>query len=187
MYERTNKKGKTEYVYATAGTDDIHDVKTDAFQSFYRTDAQYGRFTSNARGLAEGLEGRKLSFTGHSLGGGLASANALATGKSAITFNAAGVGQDTKDRLGLFSSARIDAYVVEGEIVSVAQSIVKLQADGNIHALRASYGIQNSVGRAIIQNYTLLQDAEAYYEMYQRVINHTMGVVLQKLVEQGYE
>lgn len=39
----------------------------------------------------------KLRFTGHSLGGGLASAAALSTGLKAVTFNAAGIHNNAKD------------------------------------------------------------------------------------------
>jgi hypothetical protein len=42
--------------------------------------------------LAKKYDGQNLSFTGHSLGGSLASIASLATGKQATTFNAASVG-----------------------------------------------------------------------------------------------
>jgi hypothetical protein len=52
----------------------------------------------------------KLTYTGHSLGGGLATAAALKTGKQAITFDAAGISNETFAALGLDAKNR--AFVV---------------------------------------------------------------------------
>jgi len=54
---------------------------------------QYEAAVALAREMVAELEGTgiEISFTGHSLGGGLATAAALATGKEAIVFDAAGV------------------------------------------------------------------------------------------------
>ncbi|MDA0589928.1 MAG: DUF2974 domain-containing protein, partial [Planctomycetota bacterium] len=48
-----------------------------------------------------GANANKLAFAGHSLGGGLASAAALATGLNAMTFNAAGIHKNTAATHGL--------------------------------------------------------------------------------------
>ena len=56
------------------------------------------------------LFGGALSFAGHSLGGGLAEANAIFTGDSALTFNAAGLSPLTAWTSG--SDDNTDAYVM---------------------------------------------------------------------------
>lgn len=67
----------------------------------------------------------QVVFNGHSLGGGLASAQAIVTNSPAITFNAAGLNQRTVER---YDSAlikqrlqNIQAYRVKGEILTTFQ------------------------------------------------------------------
>lgn len=64
-----------------------------------------------------------ISFTGHSLGGGLASAAAIATNRPATTFNAAGLHPNTvKNHGGLGSANRlITAHYIKGDILSFLQ------------------------------------------------------------------
>jgi len=117
--------GNTEYIYATAGTDDIHDVFQDVGQ-LKGISTQYRDTVKIADDLAKKYEG--VSFTGHSLGGGLAAANALAVEGKAVTFNAAGLSLFTKSNLGLGGkNADISAYIVKGELVDRLQPI---KADG---------------------------------------------------------
>ncbi|SDK26514.1 Protein of unknown function [Ferrimonas sediminum] len=79
-------------VLAFAGTDftSLADWKANILQGMGIESTQY----TNAIELAKGYSlntGGKISFTGHSLGGGLASAAAIHTGGSATVFNAAGL------------------------------------------------------------------------------------------------
>ena len=61
----------------------------------------------------------RLTFTGHSLGGGLATAAALHTNRPAVTFNAAGVNGWTTN---LSNASRlITNYRVKGEVLSTLQ------------------------------------------------------------------
>jgi hypothetical protein len=62
--------------------------------------------------------GAGANFTGHSLGGGLASAAARTTGNAATTFNAAGLHQNTVKNP---SSSPIDAVYVKGEMLRTLQ------------------------------------------------------------------
>ena len=82
--------GKTEYIYATQGTNptSIKDWVNNAQQVFGES-PQYKQSVGYAEKYAKNEAYSGVSFTGHSLGGGLASANALATGGKAVTFNAA--------------------------------------------------------------------------------------------------
>ena len=66
------------------------------------------------------LGGAELSFTGHSLGGGMAEANAIATGDKAITFNAAGVSVFTKGWLSKTSNT--EAYIMTTDPLNAVQT-----------------------------------------------------------------
>ena len=64
-----------------------------------------------------------ISFTGHSLGGALASAGAYSTDNEAITFNAEGIHPLTLGEMSLDQQreAKITAYYIKGEVVSSFQ------------------------------------------------------------------
>jgi hypothetical protein len=90
----------------------------------------------------EAAYGNNVSFSGHSLGGGLASAAALATGRPADTFNAAGIHNDSYLYYGLDrgNAGLIDAYRVNGEILTTAQQWTPLpNAPGNAINMPAKY------------------------------------------------
>lgn len=140
VYEKA-VNGEMKYVYVTQGSDfdnGGNDWSENYKQSIGQYSAQYDQSVDNAMALQEAL-GDKLSFAGHSLGGGLASANALATGLDATTFNAAGISNGSRSLYGLEKSANIKAFVVHGEIVSVTQGVLGLRAEGHIHKLPARY------------------------------------------------
>ncbi|MCE2497108.1 MAG: DUF2974 domain-containing protein [Flavobacteriales bacterium] len=160
--------GKTEYIYATQGTNptSLKDWQNNAQQVFGNS-PQYDQSVDYAKQYADQYNG--VSFTGHSLGGGLASANALKVGGKAVTFNAAGLSNTTKERLDLNKTANISAYVVQGEAVSHYQSMAGLKAEGNITTLPATY----------VPQVPLLTIDDAY-RTYQRVQNHMMGAVIQR-------
>lgn len=99
---RREKNGRTEYAYALAGTDpvSIADWENNVLQLGGES-TQYVQSAKNAIIIAEmaKADNAKLFFTGHSLGGGLASFCALATKQHAIVFNPAGVSEDTLAQL----------------------------------------------------------------------------------------
>jgi hypothetical protein len=132
VYERT-KRGKTEYVYATAGTEDMTDAKQDALQPLGLSD-QYKQSMSNASAISDQLgKGTELTFTGHSLGGGEAAANAYTTGRDAITFNAAGVSPLTKMRN---NASKVDAYIMLTDPLNAAQNASPYDALPNVDGTR---------------------------------------------------
>lgn len=63
---------------------------------------------------------KNLYFAGHSLGGGLAAAQSMATGRDAITFNASGVPEGVVTRHGRrnFGTDQILSHVVSGEMLN---------------------------------------------------------------------
>jgi len=180
------KKGEMEYVYATAGSDqlkDFTDVNIPQALGIESTE-QYRISTDNAKKISENLGGNKLTFTGHSLGGGLAAANAKATGSDAYTFNASAVHPNTIQDLKLFHNAKIDAFVVEGEIVDESQRILlTLTANGTKHKLNAEYDFLSPTVLAFIPPLTAVE-ANIAYNLYQRTMNHLMGAVITKMKSQ---
>lgn len=98
LYHRMNG-GKDEYIYATAGTDPVN--SRDWQNNFYQVcgdSYQYDLALKNAVTLCRKIKakGGTLMFVGHSLGGGLATNNALATNCRAIVFNPSGLSEETK-------------------------------------------------------------------------------------------
>jgi hypothetical protein len=69
------------------------------------------------------MAGEDVTLTGHSLGGGLASAAAVASGLEADTFNAAGLSDDTLEaaRANGATAPHVDAYYLDGDPLSRVQ------------------------------------------------------------------
>jgi len=162
-------KGNTEYIYATAGTDFSSGADWKNNDKQLRGDApQYSTSVGIAKELADKYSG--VPFTGHSLGGGLASANALSVKGKAVRFNAAGLSDPTRDNLGISNNkANISAYVVQGEALSHFQGLIGLKAEGRITTLPASYFPQ-----------MLFTQADDVIRTGQRANNHRMSVVANK-------
>ena len=83
---------------------------------YYNEAAEIGR-------LASALAPGSVSFTGHSLGGGLASTAAAASGGPAHTFNAAGLHESTLDEFAPdgADATTVQAYVLEGDPLNRSQ------------------------------------------------------------------
>ncbi|MGQ0710283.1 MAG: hypothetical protein ACT4NV_11090, partial [Rhodoferax sp.] len=124
-------------IYANRGTEGLDklDVRANVLQSFGLESGQYTKAMRFAQDLKE-IYGDKLSFTGHSLGGGLASAQALVTGLPATTFNAAGVNPETVRRVlgsgfgGAWArgGSLVSAYYVQGDPLSAIQDSAQMPA-----------------------------------------------------------
>jgi len=85
------------YAISFAGTDPLSygDLKTNVLQNFGFETALYKQAIDIAQRVVELAGNSKVIATGHSLGGGLASAAAVMTGINAYTFNAAGLHPNT--------------------------------------------------------------------------------------------
>ena len=171
LYQRPLENGGYEYAYVTAGTEltDVDDWGEDVGQ-LWGAAIQYKESIKRARLLSSTLYNSELTFVGHSLGGGLATANALKTGnRNAITFNPAALSDKTIEELNLSMkgiSASITNYVVEGEIVDYLQRPLGLRPIGTTHTLPASYfPFSNTIN-------TLL-----------RIRNHLIDTVIEKIYE----
>ena len=133
-----------KFVLAFAGTDDGPDIVADVWQGLGGFTEQYNAAMEVGRRLEDvAIFSGRVVVTGHSLGGGLASAAAVASGFHADTFNAAGLTRislqynDKGERiagdlreLGRFdnsASGLIDAYFLDYDILSFVQDSTPLQ------------------------------------------------------------
>ncbi len=127
LYRREQADGTFEYCYAFAGTEGFDaDAGADVKQTAGMSD-QYDLAIKNAGKLSAYLGNQVLTFTGHSLGGGLATAAALATHKSAVTFNPAWLSQATILKYNLNpgnDGFRVNNYIVAGEILNSSQTML---------------------------------------------------------------
>ena len=97
---------------------------------------QYLQALVIANKLNEVLDGKNLSFVGHSLGGGLAAFCSILTGRYAMTFNPAGLSWlniNSLDTLGLnHGMDNIYRYVMQGDPVDWFNSITPVTSAGHL-------------------------------------------------------
>jgi len=123
-----------KYVIADRGTEGFIDPDgtADLRQASGLQTEQYEDAIKLAEEAKRVFGADNIVTAGHSLGGGLASVQALYLGTTANTFNAAGVHVDTLQRLKLdtpeakLAERGIKAYYVEGEILSRLQDSTAL-------------------------------------------------------------
>ncbi|WP_174970776.1 lipase family protein [Pandoraea morbifera] len=103
------------------------DWKQNVLQALGLPSRQYEAAIAWAKTLTQLYPASRLVFTGHSLGGGLASAQTSVVERShGLTFDPAGLHERTVARHHATPAAsRVDAYHVQGEILSVVQSLVR--------------------------------------------------------------
>lgn len=85
-------------VIAYAGTEDKLDIMADLRQGIGREEKQYNQSMRLADVVTKAVGKADVETTGHSLGGGLASAASVVTGTQGYTFNAAGLHVNTIKR-----------------------------------------------------------------------------------------
>ena len=113
LFEREKESGGKEYAYVFAGTNSLMDLAEDVVQ-ITGISPQYSTGINNARKIDDLAGLSELTFVGHSLGGGLGAASSMATGRKAITFNAASVSGPTKLTNRLQNDDNIVNYVARG-------------------------------------------------------------------------
>jgi len=130
-----NPEGKYVIAYAGTNPSEMGDLRADAGQAFGLETKQYNQAIALAKDAEVAFGDGNVAFTGHSLGGGLASAAALATDASAVTFNAAGLSNETLRTLGfnpndaraeLADNGQVRRYVVESDPLTLAQQDIPL-------------------------------------------------------------
>jgi pimeloyl-ACP methyl ester carboxylesterase len=123
-----NTNGTQEYVVAFRGsTSHQSDWKANAQQALGQPTDHYAKALNIGQLIARS-GAHNVTITGHSLGGGLASAAAVAAGRPAVTFNAAGLHENTiqkantiRNNEGVRGVADVSAFYVRGEILSAMQ------------------------------------------------------------------
>jgi hypothetical protein len=122
VYKDANTGG---YVYANRGSDELKDFVHNVMQGAGQGSPQYAQAVRNATFIADSAQAANITFIGHSLGGGLASAQSYATEKPGVAFNAAGLHPSTLDPQGrerMSSNAMlVQSYQVRGEALTAAQ------------------------------------------------------------------
>lgn len=138
VYAREND-GQTQYVVSFRGTTDGSDWKANLQQGLGLSSDQYVHALTIGKAIARNPD-VDVTITGHSLGGGLASAAGLASGRDATTFNAAGLSDATIEKAEAIRAAngdtpvpKIAAFYVRGEVLSAIQ-------DGGDRVVGAIFG-----------------------------------------------
>jgi Lipase (class 3) len=128
-----------EYVVAFRGSTSSTDWQANLRQGVGLSSDHYTRALIIGRALARNPQAT-VTITGHSLGGGLASAAAIASGRDATTFNAAGLSNATitkangiRSAAGIGRAAQVQAFYVRGEVLSAIQ-------DGGDRVIGAIFG-----------------------------------------------
>lgn len=139
--------GDNLYVLAFRGTDEGFDWFDNGFNAMGIPANQYARATKLAGKVAEALQathpGATLEYTGHSLGGGLATVAALSTGQHATVFNPASLHANQARWLGVSlddAGYLVDVLTLGGDIVTRLQRIVS--------AIRFVLGVPERIGVA---------------------------------------
>jgi hypothetical protein len=135
IYHSDAEPGK--YVISYAGTEDVKkDGKADLIQGVGLQSQQYDKAMILARTLKLKVGINNVETTGHSLGGGLASAASQQTGFKGMTFNPAGLHQNTVTREGAsikdyeISKNNVEVYKNSRDPLNLAQDNRKLVGMG---------------------------------------------------------
>ena len=135
------KNDANQYVVAYTGTNGGNDwTKANIPQGFGMQTKQYEQAQMLAKTMVSVHGVDNVAFTGHSLGGGLAQAGILATGGRGVTFNAAGLSNDTMRELGYANpnelraqyaeNGHVRAYQVQGEPLTGVNQVAAPQTLG---------------------------------------------------------
>lgn len=179
--------GQLSYTVAFRGTQSASDWRSNLGQGVGLQTDHYNR----ALEIGERLTvppGSRVTLTGHSLGGGLASAAAIASELDAVTFNAAGLSGNTIEDAEAIASAdgRIDtpdisAFYVRGEILSALQDGGDRVFGGLIGGIvgAAVFDLPEAVGDRIALDPVRPDDMRWYQD--NRVAKHGMDYVISSL------
>ena len=108
----------------------------------------YERAVEIGKKVKESGNTNMIEMTGHSLGGGLASAASMASGSKATTFNAAGVRDITVKRITDIEPSKIEAYYINKELLTRVQETEPLTLSGMLDRINpqkaASYALADA-------------------------------------------
>lgn len=117
--------GEEHFVLSFRGTQGVKDGAADVMQAFGGETDQYTRAVRTAQKLKR-VMGDKLDITGHSMGGGMATAAGIVTGSHVYAIDPAGVHPATLERFGKeytrkLADRHVQNYVAEGEFLDTLQ------------------------------------------------------------------
>ncbi|MBV8873364.1 MAG: DUF2974 domain-containing protein [Metakosakonia sp.] len=146
-------------VFRGTRPDKMIDWANNAAQGMGLNSSYYNKAVSIGSKLADNAG--KIDIAGHSLGGGLASAAGMASGKATWTFNAAGLNSGTVAKYGgelIGDGSAISAFRVNGEILTKTQEISfsdlqDANFDTSLFALKT--GVSNMFPDAIGKSHAL--------------------------------
>jgi hypothetical protein len=155
----SGEAGQERYTVVFRGSQAGDDWKSNAQQGLGFDSAHYANALEIGKKLAR--TDADVTLVGHSLGGGLAAEAAIASGRPADTFNAAGLHQNTIDKAQAIAQANdrgassINNYRVPGEILTTLQ-------EGGDRAIGAGLGGLISGGGGAIVGGSVVDLPEAY-------------------------
>ena len=186
----TGEGASERFVVAFRGSHSGEDWRNNFQQAAGGASESYRKALTIGRWLA--LSNESVTITGHSLGGGLASAAAVASGREADTFNASGLSDRTLGEAHAISRASgrggtdvaVQAYQVPGEILSFVQdggdrllgaillSPFNLGGAGALLAdAPAAYGTRHQLPDAI-------PEGKSWFEAHSRIDRHMIDWVV---------
>ncbi|MCX8476070.1 MAG: hypothetical protein MT490_09765 [Sphingomonas sp.] len=154
----SGEAGQERYTVVFRGSQSGDDWKSNAQQGLGLNSTHYANALEIGKKLAR--TDADVTLVGHSLGGGLAAEAAIASGRPADTFNAAGLHQNTIDQARAVAQANdrglssINNYRVPGEILTTLQ-------EGGDRAIGAGIGGLISGGSGAILGGAVLDLPEA--------------------------
>ncbi|MBC8945908.1 MULTISPECIES: alpha/beta hydrolase [Xenorhabdus] len=167
------------YIVSIAGSNEIKDFMASIRQGLGYNEKQYNQAVALSQAALKAF-GENVIFTGHSLGGGLASMAALTTGKPAVIFNSAGVSDWTLKRMGwspqvareMANKGLIRNYVVENDWLDNLQKTLPLpQPMGNQILLENEYEPEDNIVDTIVNySYTLHSFRAHFLEAIQELL-----------------
>ncbi|WP_446470838.1 phospholipase [Xenorhabdus stockiae] len=156
-------RNKGLYIVSFTGSNEIKDFMASIRQGLGYNEAQYNQAVDLAKSALKAF-GENVIFTGHSMGGGLASMAALTTGKPAVTFNSAGVSDWTLKRMGwspgagreIAEQGLIRNYIVEHDWLDNLQKALPIpQPMGSQILLEYEYKPENFIDSIVRYSYAL--------------------------------
>lgn len=192
LYVKTygNWYQKKRYYYCTCGTNftSLVDWKNNISQGLTGLSSQYTTSVRNAQLLNELVGSNELYFIGHSLGGGLASNNAIVTGRQAITFNAAGLNplrlavtgkskifdqikalwnwKENSDRNRNLGKELVHAFIIEDEILNkILSHVFDEGAIGTPHIIKMNSSIPSDQRHSLMKFINSDTGNKDFYEL----------------------
>lgn len=179
----TEEGGRTRYVVAFRGSASGEDWRNNFEQGFGLGSESYAKALLIGERLAR--SDAQVSMTGHSLGGGLASAAGLASGRDTITFNAAGLHDSTIGRARETANAagqadpHVTAYRVRGEILTFVQEGGDRGLGAILFGVPGALLVDSPEAYGVHRDLPLVvPEGKNWFESHNRIDRHMMDWVL---------